>query len=104
MKAVWNALLVLVIFSPAIAETKTFCNPLDLDYGWRGSTRSSRHGADPVIVLYHNRYYLFSTWDRPGYRVSDDLIDWKFIPFADPSELVGHTYTAAAVEIIDAFL
>ena len=36
-----------------------------------------RHGADPVIVLFKDKYWLFSTWDRPGYRVSDDLVHWK---------------------------
>ncbi len=54
------------------AETGvTFCNPLNLNYGW--SDKGYRHGADPVVVLFKDRYYLFSTWDLPGYRVSDDL-------------------------------
>src|SRR3954469_12925035 len=48
---------------------RTFCNPLDLDYGLRranGATgRQWRHGADPCVVLFKDRYYLFSTWDRP---------------------------------------
>ena len=44
--------------SPVSAQpaSKTFCNPLDLDYGFfqRGQ-RVFRHGADPVIVLYNDR-------------------------------------------------
>jgi beta-xylosidase len=77
---------------------KTFCNPLNLDYAIRETKGVwARHGADPVIVLFHNRYYLFSTWDVPGYRVSDDLVNWKTIPFAAPSEIVGKPYQAAAV-------
>ncbi len=78
---------------------KTFCNPLNLDYGL-GAGRGKadyRHGADPVIVLFKDRYWLFSTWDKPGYRVSDDLIAWKYIPFAAEVELPEKTYTAAAV-------
>lgn len=84
---------------PATRPAKTFCNPLDLDYGLREAKGELyRHGADPVIVLYHDRYYLFSTWDRPGYRVSDDLVTWRFIPFATPVGVAGDgTYTAAAV-------
>ncbi len=88
------------------STAQTFCNPLDLDYGFRGGgTHAYRHGADPVVVLYHDRYYLFSTWDRPGYRVSDDLIHWTYIPF-DPSIGIapGGTYTAAAVAVIGEWL
>src|SRR5436190_7021204 len=67
----------------ATPPPRTFCNPLNLDYGLRDKGGTvHRHGADPVIVLYNDRYYLFSTWDKPGYRVSDDLLTWKYIPFA----------------------
>lgn len=82
--------------APAAEPTKTFCNPLNLDYGLRKvAAQPSRHGADPVVVLYKDRYYLFSTWDRPGYRVSDDLVNWSYIPFR--GDLAAETYTAAAV-------
>jgi xylan 1,4-beta-xylosidase len=80
---------------------KTFCNPLDLNYGFfqRGE-RIVRHGADPVIVLYKDRYYLFSSWENGGYRVSDDLLTWTYIPFA-PGILAERDYVAAAVAVID---
>lgn len=29
-----------------------------------------------MIVLFKDRYFLFSTWDVAGFRVSDDLIHW----------------------------
>lgn len=90
------------------AALKTFCNPLDLDYGVRRTSRDGalphRHGADPVIVLFKNRYYLFSTWDRAGYRVSDDLIHWKTILFAGDTEQAGKVYTAPAVVEMDGWL
>jgi xylan 1,4-beta-xylosidase len=93
--------------SPSQPQPRTFCNPLNLDYGlidYRGDS-IHRHGADPVIVLYQNKYWLFSTWDRPGYRVSDDLVNWRYIPFGPEVELPEHgLYTAAAVTIIDDFL
>jgi hypothetical protein len=53
---------------PVLPPT-TFCNPLNLDYGW--STKGYRHAADPMVVLFKDRYYLFTTWDVPGYRVSE---------------------------------
>ena len=81
---------------------KTFCNPLNLDYGLLDKRGKSihRHGADPVVVLYKDKYWLFSTWDRPGYRVSDDLVNWRYIPFGPEVELPDRVmYTAAAAAV-----
>lgn len=63
----------------------TYCNPMDLTYGW-GAFRQTlaRAAADPVVVLFKDRYYLFSTHDTGGYRVSDDLVHWEDIAF-DPA-------------------
>jgi xylan 1,4-beta-xylosidase len=99
-------LVVLLAVSAAEGQSaRTFCNPLNLDYGLlKGKAQHYRHGADPVIVLYKNRYYLFSTWDRPGYRVSDDLVSWSYIPFDKGVELSAKTYTAAAVVQIGEWL
>ncbi len=78
----------------------TFCNPLDLDYGWGG--KGHRHSADPVIVLFKNRYYLFATDDLPGCRMSDDLLTWSNVLFAAESRPLMSdndrgTYCAPAV-------
>ena len=93
----------LLLANVALAQQppKTFCNPLDVDYGFfqRGE-RIFRHGADPVIVLFKDRYYLFSTWENGGYRVSDDLLTWTYIPFKSPV-LPLKDYVAAAVAVID---
>ena len=62
------------------AAPRTFCNPLNLDYGWSG--KGHRHSADPVVVLFKDRYYLIATDDVPGYRVSDDLLAWTNIVLA----------------------
>ena len=102
-KPLFLSALVVAFASTAFAQAapKTFCNPLELDYGFfqRGE-RIVRHGADPVIVLYKDRYYLFSSWENGGYRVSDDLLTWKYIAFA-PGVLAGSDYVAAAVAVID---
>jgi hypothetical protein len=78
---------------------QTFCNPLNLDYNWRKG--AFRHGADPVIVLFKDKYYLFSTWETVGFRVSDDLLNWTSHPFpASVRPLMTSddgTYCAAAV-------
>jgi xylan 1,4-beta-xylosidase len=80
------------------AQVKTFCNPINIDYGFAGP--DERHAADPVIVLFKDKYYLFDTDDMPGYRVSDDLISWSYIKFDDATcSLLGieDRYTAPAV-------
>jgi xylan 1,4-beta-xylosidase len=99
--------LSLAVFLPGLAlavsssgAPSTFCNPLNLDYGW--SSKGSRHSADPVIVLFKDRYYLFATDDVPGYRVSDDLLTWTNILFAPELRLLMSdnnrgTYCAPAV-------
>lgn len=61
----------------------TFCNPMNIDYGFVGSKNARRAAADPVIVLFKDKYYLFTTNDRGGYRVSDDLLHWRNISFCD---------------------
>ena len=83
-----------------LSATKSFCNPLNLDYGW--SAKGFRHSADPVIVLFKDRYYLFATDDVPGYRVSDDLLTWTNVVFAPElrplmSDNNRGTYCAPAV-------
>ncbi|HTJ78379.1 MAG TPA: family 43 glycosylhydrolase [Rariglobus sp.] len=68
-----------LVASTAFARSPaTFCNPLNLDYG---PYAKGSHGADPVIVPFKGKYYLFDTLDRTGYRVSDDLIHWQTILF-----------------------
>jgi len=88
MKNLTKLLLLLVILSafqlPAMAQTqKTYCNPVNLDYGFTPIPNFSEAGrhratADPVIVRYQDTYFLFST-NQWGYWWSDDLIKWNFI-------------------------
>ena len=78
------SLLLVSFFLFSCAENKqvteqqtTFCNPMNLDYGWgcfQKREKKARTAADPVIVLFKDKYYLFTTMDIGGYRVSDDLI------------------------------
>jgi hypothetical protein len=62
---------------------KTFCNPMNLDYGFTPIPNFSEQGrhratADPVISYFKGKYYLFST-NQWGYWWSDDLLKWNFI-------------------------
>lgn len=62
---------------------KTYCNPIDIDYSYMSHYRarnnvSYRSGADPAIVNFKGKYYLFVTRSH-GYWVSDDMSNWTFI-------------------------
>lgn len=77
---------------------KLYCNPLNLPYRYQ-SVRHDRLGekeatlyreaADPSLVLFHGRYWLFPSMTG-GFFVSDDLIDWQFCPFL--SEMPCYDY------------
>ncbi|HEX9654920.1 MAG TPA: family 43 glycosylhydrolase, partial [bacterium] len=65
-----------------------------------------RTTADPVIVLFKDNYFLFST-NQYGYWWSSDLSDWKFIPrkFLKPYHKVYDELCApAAVAVGDTLL
>jgi len=77
--------LILLFSIGAFAQKKqlTYCNPVNLDYGYTPIPNFSEQGrhratADPVIVTYKGDYYLFST-NQWGYWWSNDMYNWKFI-------------------------
>ena len=81
----------LIILLPALfantemnaqGQQKTYCNPINVDYGYTpfpSFTEWGKHRAtaDPVIVNYKGDYYLFST-NQWGYWWSHDMLNWKF--------------------------
>lgn len=77
-------MLALYVNSTVHAQQKTYCNPINIDYGYcpipnfvtQGKHRAT---ADPVITFFKGRYYLFST-NQWGYWHSTNMLDWKFIP------------------------
>lgn len=61
----------------------TYCNPIDIDYSYMSHYRaknnvSYRSGADPAIVNFKGRFFMFVTRSH-GYWASDDMSNWKFI-------------------------
>lgn len=80
-----TCLLVAAVFgvSDALAQNKTYCNPINIDYGYTpipNFTEWGRHRAtaDPVIVNYKGDLYLFST-NQWGYWWSSDMNKWNFV-------------------------
>jgi hypothetical protein len=68
---------------PLMAQQKTYCNPLNVDYSYtpvvdNAAWGNHRSAAHPVIVNYKGDYYLFAT-NQGGYWYSSDLADWQFV-------------------------
>lgn len=66
----------------AIAQTETYCNPINIDYTYMiynaHKDLSYRSGADPAVVRFKNEYYMFVTRSM-GYWHSKDMDKWTFI-------------------------
>ena len=75
----------------------TFCNPLDLEYRYQPDQPSRREAADPTVVLFKDRYYLFAS-KSGGYWWSDDLKAWTLV---QTDEIPVEDYAPAAVVIGD---
>jgi len=82
-----HLLLLITVFTMvsavSSAQQKTYCNPVNIDYGYTPIPNFSQWGkhratADPVIVNYKGVYFLFST-NQWGYWWSEDLVAWNFI-------------------------
>ena len=100
------ALLICCTTLKAQYKQKTYCNPINIDYGYTPIPNFSEWGrhratADPVIVTYKGDYYLFST-NQWGYWWSSDMLNWKFISkrFLRPWNKVYDELCAPAVGII----
>ncbi|VXB63764.1 Xylosidase [Flavobacterium sp. 9AF] len=79
----FNTLLFFLIVTNVFSQQKTFCNPINIDYGYtpipnlyaQGKHRAT---ADPVIVNFKGKYFLFST-NQWGYWWSTDMLHWNFV-------------------------
>lgn len=97
------------IISMASAQGKkqlTYCNPINLDYGYTPIPNFSEAGrhratADPVIVTFKGDYYLFST-NQWGYWWSSDMYNWNYISrrFLKPYHKVYDELCAPAVWVM----
>ncbi len=63
---------------------KYFCNPINFTYQYQFNKKGdgftlNREAADPSMILFKGKYYLFPSMTR-GFLVSEDLADWKLCP------------------------
>jgi xylan 1,4-beta-xylosidase len=100
-------LMLLFISNYGIAQQKTYCNPINIDYGYcpipdfvkQGKHRAT---ADPVITFFKGGYYLFST-NQWGYWHSKDMLNWKFISqkFLRPEHKVYDELCAPSLSFVN---
>ncbi|NLG97174.1 MAG: family 43 glycosylhydrolase [Chloroflexi bacterium] len=81
---------------------KIICNPLNLSYRYQHCITSEkwsyyREGADPTLVYFKDRYYLFASMSA-GFWHSTDLIHWQF---HENKNLLIHDYAPDARQIGD---
>ena len=63
---------------------KVFCNPINVNYRYQfnqdprrgGELQICREAADPSMILFQGRYYIFASMTL-GVWVSDDLTNWE---------------------------
>ncbi|WP_276930047.1 family 43 glycosylhydrolase [Herbinix luporum] len=60
------------------------CNPINMEYKYqfidqKGKLSLSREAADPSIILFKEKYYLFPSMTK-GFLVSHNLTEWEFHP------------------------
>lgn len=75
--------LFIFLANPLHGQQRTYCNPINIDYGYTPIPNFSAWGhhratADPVIVNYQGDFYLFST-NQWGYWWSSDMLSWHFV-------------------------
>ncbi|TDW99947.1 family 43 glycosylhydrolase [Dinghuibacter silviterrae] len=74
--------VLLLLTLGASAQQQTYCNPVNLDYGYITIPNFMTWGkhratADPAMVVYKGDFYLFST-NQAGYWWSGDMLHWHF--------------------------
>ncbi len=75
MKNILLFALFLLGIQYSMSQQKTYCNPINIDYGYTPIPDFARQGkhratADPVITYFKGKYYLFST-NQWGYWHSE---------------------------------
>ena len=63
---------------------KYFCNPININYRYQFNADPRKHGelqicreaADPSLILFKGRYYIFASMTL-GVWASDDLVSWE---------------------------
>lgn len=78
-------------------DFETICNPVSLSYRFYPEKPSRREAADPSVILFKDKYFLFAS-KSGGYWHSDDLTKWIFI---ESAEIPAEEYAPTAIVLED---
>lgn len=57
---------------------RTYCNPLNLPYQYQHYGKGAhREAADPTLIYFKGKYYLFASMSG-GFYYSDDMLSWNY--------------------------
>ena len=87
---------------------KYFCNPLNVEYKYQfrkcnktgPDFRVFREAADPSVLFYQGKYYIFASMSL-GVYVSEDLADWVYYKLDEKLPLYDY---APDVRIINGYV
>lgn len=82
---------------PESTAFQTICNPVNLSYRFCSDEPSRREAADPTVVWFRDRYYLFAS-KSGGYWHSADLVQWTFI---ETNQIPIEEYAPTAIVLGD---
>ncbi|HOR99997.1 MAG TPA: family 43 glycosylhydrolase [Prolixibacteraceae bacterium] len=82
---------------PSPTGVKTICNPVNISYRFCLDEPSRREAADPTIVWFKERYYLFAS-KSGGYWHSSDLGSWTFV---ETAQIPTEEYAPTAIALGD---
>lgn len=56
----------------------SYCNPINIQYRYQHfKSGANREAADPTLIYYKDKYYLFTSMTA-GFYYSDDMINWNY--------------------------
>ncbi len=93
-KYVIFVILCVIPFTLYARKVRTWCNPFNISYRYNISEGGFREAADPSIVYYKGKYWLFAS-KSGGYWWSENLYDWQFVA---STRLPVEDYAPTAVE------
>ena len=90
---------------------KYFCNPINMEYKYQfvkhtrqqqseGVISVYREAADPSMVFFQGKYYLFPSMTA-GFLTSDDFVEWEFHEFCNEMPIYDY---APDVRVIGEYL
>jgi xylan 1,4-beta-xylosidase len=78
-------------------DVQTYCNPVNISYRFMPEEPSRREAADPTVLWFKDRYFLFAS-KSGGYWHSKDLASWSFV---ETSQIPVEEYAPTAIVLND---